>query len=41
VDPEALAGIDLPAAEALRTLATERDAELMRWRKRDLEDRSS
>jgi 3-hydroxybutyryl-CoA dehydrogenase len=38
VDPEALAGIDLPAAEALRTLATERDAELMRWRKRDLED---
>ncbi|MGH2377633.1 MAG: 3-hydroxyacyl-CoA dehydrogenase family protein [Candidatus Limnocylindria bacterium] len=37
VDPEALARIDLPAAEALRTLATERDAELMRWRKRDLE----
>ncbi|HVS10379.1 MAG TPA: 3-hydroxyacyl-CoA dehydrogenase family protein, partial [Planctomycetota bacterium] len=37
VDPEALARIELPAAETLRTLATERDAELMRWRKRDLE----
>jgi len=36
VDPEALARIDLPPAEALRSLASERDAELMRWRKRDL-----
>jgi len=40
VDPEALARIDLPPAEALRSLASERDAELMRWRKRDLEERS-
>lgn len=37
VDPEALAGIDLAAPDTLRTLATERDSELMRWRKRDVE----
>lgn len=41
MDPEALAGIDLPAPDTLRTLATERDAELMRLRKRDLESDSS
>lgn len=40
VDPEALAGIDLASPDTLRTLATERDAELMRWRKRDLESDS-
>lgn len=35
VDPEALTRIDLPPAEALRSLAAERDAELLRWRQRD------
>lgn len=35
VDPEALTRIDLPPAEALRSLAAERDAELLRWRRRD------
>lgn len=35
VDPEALGRIDLPPAEALRSLAAERDAELLRWRRRD------
>lgn len=39
VDPEALANVPLPSAEAARTLAYERDAELIRWRKRDLEER--
>jgi 3-hydroxybutyryl-CoA dehydrogenase len=39
VDPETLAKVDLPPAEAIRSLAAQRDAELIRWRKRDLEDR--
>jgi 3-hydroxybutyryl-CoA dehydrogenase len=37
VDPEALARIDLPPSEQLRSLTSERDAELARWRKRDRE----
>ncbi|MBI2774141.1 MAG: 3-hydroxyacyl-CoA dehydrogenase family protein [Chloroflexi bacterium] len=38
-DPEWLEGIPLPPAEALRSLAHERDAHLTRWRKDDLEGR--
>ena len=37
VDPAVLEWIQLPPAESLRTLATERDARLVRWRKDDLE----
>ncbi|HEX9435605.1 MAG TPA: 3-hydroxyacyl-CoA dehydrogenase family protein [Candidatus Limnocylindria bacterium] len=36
VDPEWLARVDLPPAESLRTLASERDARLLEWRKRDV-----
>jgi 3-hydroxybutyryl-CoA dehydrogenase len=36
VDPELLARIDLPPAESLRALASERDARLIEWKKRDV-----
>lgn len=39
VDPVALERIELPPAESLRALAAERDARLIDWRKRDLEER--
>lgn len=39
VDPEAITEIPLPPAEALRSLAAERDERLVEWRKRDLGER--
>jgi len=39
LDPSALERIDLPPPESLRSLASERDARLIEWRKRDEEDR--
>lgn len=42
IDPEILSRIDLPPAESLRSLASERDARLIEWKKRDAaEDGSS
>lgn len=38
VDPELLARIDLPPGDSLRALASERDARLIEWKKRDNEE---
>ncbi|MBI2323586.1 MAG: hypothetical protein HYU87_01285 [Chloroflexi bacterium] len=38
VDPELLARIDLRPTDSLRALASERDARLMEWKKRDAEE---
>ncbi len=38
VDPELLARVDLPPPDSLRALASERDARLLEWKKRDQEE---